>query len=231
VSATTHPLSAPAGRLSLRTGLIVAAVASVALYVAGAVALGSPPTVSDAPARVVAWFRDHDDAARFYAWTAALGTVSFAVAAAILAMPLPTPFRETFLLGAAALIIENAVQAWCWAALALHARSLEPASARLMLDMASLWGPILTGATMTMIGAITALGVRARPLIPRWLTVLGIVAFAEQAIETVTVLGTHGFTAPGGEMNLVLGAAVTTIWLAGTVVWAAGWLRRQDAAA
>jgi hypothetical protein len=68
-----------------------------------------------------------------------------------------------------------------------------------VLDVASFWGPILTGATMTMIGAVTLLGFGGRPLIPRWLTVLGIVAFAEQAIETITVFGTDGFTAPGGD--------------------------------
>ena len=46
------------------------------------------------------------------------------------------------------------------------------------------------------------------------------VAFAEQAVETITVFGTHGFTAPGGAMNTVLGAGLTAIWLAGLVVWA-----------
>jgi hypothetical protein len=73
---------------------------------------------------------------------------------------------------------------------------------------------------MAMIGAVTALGLRAQPAIPRWLTVLGVIAFLEQAIETITVFGTSGFTAPGGAMNLQLGAAVTLIWVIGLVVWA-----------
>ena len=73
-----------------------------------------------------------------------------------------------------------------------------------------------------MIGAVTVLGLRYDPLIPRWLTVLGVIAFTEQAIETITVFGTDGFTAPGGDMNIVLGAALTAIWLGGLVVRAVG---------
>jgi hypothetical protein len=72
-----------------------------------------------------------------------------------------------------------------------------------------------------MIGAVTVLGLREPPLIPRWLLALGVIAFAEQAVETITVFGTHGFTAPGGDMNLLLGAGRTVVWLAGLVVWAA----------
>ena len=59
------------------------------------------------------------------------------------------------------------------------------------------------------------------------------IAFAEQAIETITVFGTSGFTAPGGGMNLQLGAGITLIWIAGLVVWAArdARIRRADEAA
>lgn len=207
--------------------LVAAAIAAAVLYLVGGIALGSPPEAADSPAQVVAWFSDHQDAARTYAWTAAFGTLAFAVVAGIIRGILPAPHRDVFLLGAAAFIVETAVQAWCWAALALHPDTLDPAAARTILDIASFWGPILTGATMTMIGAVTVLGFGARPLIPRWLAFLGVVAFAEQAIETITVFGTDGFTAPGGDMNLVLGAGLTLIWLGGLVVWAARRLGRE----
>jgi hypothetical protein len=200
--------------------LVVAAVAAGALYLAGAVALGSPPGVTDAPADVTAWFRDHHGAARFYAWTATFGALGFSVAAGIIRGILPAPSRDVFLLGAAAFVAETSVQAWFWGAAALH-----PANARAALDVASFWGPLITGATMTMIGAVTVLGLGARPQIPRWLTVLGAIAFAEQAIETITVFGTHGFIAPGGAMNVVLGAGLTVLWLGGLVAWAAARLR------
>jgi hypothetical protein len=128
---------------------------------------------------------------------------------------------------AATAIVETAVQAWLWGGLALHPDSLQPTAARTVFDIASFWGPILTGATMTMIGAVTVLGLRARPLIPRWLVALGLIAFAEQAIETITVFSTDGFTAPGGDMNLLLGAGLTAVWLGGFVVWTAIRLRRD----
>jgi hypothetical protein len=207
--------------------LVVGAVAAGALYLVGAIALGSVPEATDSPAQVVGWFQDHHDAARVYAWTAAFGTLAFAVVAGIIRGTLPAPFGDVFLLGAAAFIVETAVQAWCWGALALHSTSLEPATARTVLDIASFWGPILTGATTTMIGAVTVLGFGARPLIPRWLFVVGVIAFTEQAVETVTVFGTHGFIAPGGDMNLLLGAGLTAIWLGGLVVWTARRLGRS----
>jgi hypothetical protein len=66
------------------------------------------------------------------------------------------------------------------------------------------------------------LGFGARPLIPRWLFWLGAIAFLEQAVETITVFGTHGFIAPGGGMNLLLGAGLTVIWLVAVAIWAVG---------
>src|SRR6266511_4275927 len=69
--------------------LVAAAIAAAALYLVGAVALGSPPDATDSPARVVAWFGDHQDAARLYAWTTALGTLAFAVVAGIIRGALP----------------------------------------------------------------------------------------------------------------------------------------------
>lgn len=211
--------------------LVLAGVLLLALYLTGAVVLGTTPVVDDSSAHIAAWFRDHRDAARLYAWTATFGTVAVAVIAAIIRGLLPAPHRDVFLLGAAAFVIETAVQAWFWAGLALNPNSLDPATVRLAFDVLSMWGPILTGATMAMIGAVTALGLRREPGIPRWLTIIGVIAFAEQAIETITVFGTSGFTAPGGAMNLQLGAGVTLVWLIALVVWGARELSRRDAAA
>ncbi len=208
--------------MTQRHVLIGATVVAALLYLGGAIALGTPPKATDSPAQVLTWFGDHQDAARWYAWTAALGGLAFCVFAGIVRGLLPSPVGHVFLLGAAAFVVETAVQAWIWGALALHPATLEPATARTLLDMAIFWGPILTGATTAMIGAVTVLGFGERPMIPRWLLALGVIAFIEQAIETITVFGTHGFIAPGGPMNVVLGAGLTVIWLIGVVVWAAG---------
>jgi hypothetical protein len=37
------------------------------------------------------------------------------------------------------------------------------------------------------------------------------IALVEQVVETVTIFGDRGFTAPGGPMNLMLGAGLTVI--------------------
>jgi len=205
--------------MSQARALIAAAVAAGLLYLVGAIALGSPPEVSDSPQTVAAWFADHHDAARTYAWTATFGALALAVFAGIVRSLLPAPHSSVFLLGAAAFIVETAVQAWFWAGLALH--PLDSETARTVYDITLFWGPILTGSTMTMIGAVTVLGLRSEPLIPAWLTALGAIVFLEQAVETVTVFGTHGFTAPGGDMNLLLGAGLTAIWLIALAVWGA----------
>jgi hypothetical protein len=211
--------------------LIIAAVLTGGLYLVGAAALGSPPEAGDSGAQVVAWFREHDSDARLYAWTGTFATLAFAILAGIVSGLLPRPHRNIFLLGATAFIVETTLQGWFWAGLALHPDNLQPATARTLMDVAVYWGPLLTGATTTMIGAVTALGLARPAAIPRWLTVIGAIAFIEQAIETITVFGKDGFTAPGGPMNVELGAAFTLVWLVALVVWAARTLNARPAAA
>ncbi|MEA2425528.1 MAG: hypothetical protein QOH13_1938 [Thermoleophilaceae bacterium] len=211
--------------------LVLAAVVAGGLYLVGAIALGTPPKATDSPADVVAWFRDHSDSARLYAWTLTFGTLAFATLAGMVRGLLPAPYRDVFMLGAAAFIVETAIQGWLWAGLALHPGTLNASTARTALDVASFWGPVLTGATTTMIGAVTALGLLRPSPIPRWLVAIGAVAFIEQAVETITIFGKSGFTAPGGDMNILLGAGLSAVWLIALVVWAAGRLSAAPRAA
>ena len=214
-----------------RITLLVAAAIVAVLYLAGTIAIGSPPKATASGAEVVAWFRNHADGARVDAWTATFATLGLATMFGIIRGLLPAPNSYVFMLGGAAFITETAIQAWIWGALALHASTLEPATARTVLDLQLFWGPLLTGTTMTMIGSVTVLGLRrGNRLIPPWLTWIGVFAFAEQAAETVTVFGTHGFIEPGGAMNLVLGAGLTLLWLAALVVWALSRLRAAEPA-
>ena len=51
-------------------------------------------------------------------------------------------------------------------------------------------------------------------MLPRWLGVLGTVTLGEQVVESVaTIFATSGFAAPGGPMNLMLGAGLVTGWV------------------
>jgi hypothetical protein len=96
-----------------------------------------------------------------------------------------------------------------------------PTTARALLDVAVFWGPVLTGATTTMIAPVTLLALLGRARLPRWLGIVGVIAFAEQAVETVTVFGSAGFTEPGGAMNLQLGAGLTATWMLSFAFWGA----------
>jgi hypothetical protein len=41
----------------------------------------------------------------------------------------------------------------------------------------------------------------------------------EQAVETVTIFGSTGFTQPGGTMNMQLGASLTLAWILAFGIW------------
>jgi len=105
--------------------------------------------------------------------------------------------------------------------MALHPDRLESATARAILDVVIFYGPVLTGTTATMMAPVTLLALRGRAGLPRWLGVLGAVAFTEQAIETVTIFGWTGFTQPGGAMNMQLGAGLTLGWILAFALWVA----------
>lgn len=85
--------------------------------------------------------------------------------------------------------------------------------------MAIFWGPVLTGATTTMMAPVALLALRGRAGLPRRLGVLSLVAFTEQAIETATIFGSTGFTEPGGPMNMQVGASLTIGWLIAFALW------------
>jgi hypothetical protein len=166
--------------------------------------------VNDSGAEVVKWFQDHGDRVRVWLFFSTFALVLIGVYAGIIRGVLPAPYRDVFIIGAIALIVETAAYGWFWGGLALHAEDLEPATARTMLDVASYWGPVLTGTVITMLAPVAILALRRQAGLPRWLGVLLAVAVVEQVVETVTIFGERGFIAPGGELNLVFGAALVS---------------------
>ncbi|HEY2357157.1 MAG TPA: hypothetical protein VGH86_06885 [Phenylobacterium sp.] len=222
----SHELHRTEGRVG-SPALLAAAVALFILSVLEVVALGAAPRAADGGPQVVAWFREHGSAVRWWTWIITVVSPIYAVVIALLRRLLPAPHRDVFLIGAIGLGVTNAVQAWVWGGLALHADRLEPATARTMLDVAVFWAPVLTGATTTMMAPVALLALRGRGGLPRWLGVLSLVAFVEQAIETATIFGSTGFTEPGGPMNMQVGAPLTIVWLIAFALW--GGLRGRQA--
>jgi hypothetical protein len=201
------------------TALLVATAAYGSLVVGGLAAFGMLPAASETGAELVSWFREHREAVRWFVWAGAVAAPPFAVMVALLRRLLPSPHRDVFLIGAIATQVCTAVWTWTWGGLALHADHLEPATTRAILDVAVFFGPVLTGFTTTMMAPVTLLALGREPRIPRWLGALGLVAFAEQAIETITIFGSTGFTQPGGAMNMELGAGLTIAWILAFGFW------------
>jgi hypothetical protein len=195
------------------TLLFTTTIAAVVLIFVGTTALGQPPGAAASGREVADWFVAQGGQARTYAWLLALFTPVFATFTALVRARLPRPHRDVFLVGAAAFLAETAVYTWFWAGMSWHAEQLEPATARTLLDVASFWGPVLNGATTTMLAPVVVLSWGRRAVLPRWLGVAGAVALAEQTLETVTIFGQTGFIAPGGPMNVYLGAGLVSIWL------------------
>ncbi len=213
-------LSTGAAREREGSPALLAATAAVAiLSVLALLVWGTPPAAAETGAQVVGWFREHRDVARWWTWILTVAMPPAAIMFALLRRLLPAPHSDVFLIGAISYLVALSVQAWIWGGLALHADQLEPAIARTVLDIAVLFGPVLTGATTTMIAPVTLLALRGRAGLPMWLGLLGAVAFGEQAIETITIFGSTGFTQPGGAMNLQLGAGLTLAWMVAFGVW------------
>jgi len=181
-------------------------------YVGSTLALGSTPHADATGLEVVRWFRDNGSHVRLAVWFLTFAMVFFAGFASIVRSYLPAPHRDLFFIGAVTLIAETVVQSWLMAGLALHPRGLQPATGRLVLDVAIFWGPVLTSSAMMMLAPITVLALQGR-LFPRWIGYVTLAALVEQAIETITVFGHRGFIAPGGPMNLLLGAGLTSVAL------------------
>jgi xanthosine utilization system XapX-like protein len=208
--------------------LIWAVLAATVSYGFATAAMGSPPPAAASGEQVVVWFSENADTVRWMVWALTITGPLLAIVFALLRRVLPAPHGDIFLIGGVGIIVTTAVQSWTWAGLALHADRLEPATARTVLDVSLFWGPVLTGATITMMLPVTLLAVGGRSRLPRWLGILGVVAIVEQAVETVTIFGASGFAEPGGAMNLQLGAGLVWAWLLAFALWAG--LRSEPAA-
>ena len=215
-----------------RNQVLLGAILGVAVfYLIATIALGSPPHATATGTEVARWFRTHDHHVRVWLWFSTFALVFFGVYAAEVRRALPAPHRDLFFAGAVTLIAVTCVQGWIWAGLALHPKRLQPSTARLVLDIASYWGPVLICATILMLAPIVVLAFQGRPSLPRWLGWLAAIALAEQIIESITIFGTSGFVAPGGPVNTFVGAILTLVALGALGVVVANEPRRVQPAA
>jgi len=209
------------------TILYLATAGQVAAFLVSGAVLGTPPQIDDDAASVLRWFQSNATALRWSLWVGIFGVVLFALVMSIVRSTLPAPHRDVFFFGAVSFAAVTTIQGWIWAGVARHAATVDAGTARTLLDVSSYWGPFLCGATVLTLAPIVVLSFGEAPAFPRWLGVISVVALVEQLVETITIFGDHGFLAPGGPMNLMLGAGLTTLaWAALAVVVA----RAQPAA-
>jgi hypothetical protein len=199
--------------------LLWATGAYAVLGVAGLLAVGTFPAATETGEQVVAWFRENGQSVRWFVWTWTVAILPLAIMIASLRRLLPALYRDVFLIGAISYLVAIEIATWSWAGLAVHADHLNPDTARTVLDVVIFLGPVLTGSTTTMIAPVTLLALRGLAQLPPWLGILGVVAFLEQAAETITIFGATGFIQPGGAMNMQLGAMLTLTWLLAFGVW------------
>jgi hypothetical protein len=195
------------------TAVLGSTIGFALLYLGATLALGTPPDVNDNGVAVSTWFRDNSGHVRTWAWLLTLSAPLFALYAAFVRQHLPVGLRDLWLIGAVAFIAETAVQSWIWLALAFHGHSINPDTSRTLLDVANYWGPVLTSTTVMMLTPVVFAALGPERLLPRWLGYLAAVAVVEQLVETLTIFGKRGFMAPGGPMNLVLGAGLVAVTL------------------
>lgn len=192
---------------------LFAAIGYVVLLFAGLVVVPAAPEVTASGARIVGYYQDHADGVRIAMWLSAWSMVPLALLVAHLRSRLVGMSRDVMLLGAAGLIVSTIVWSWFNVGLALHPDTLDPSVARTVTDVSAYFGPVITVSIILLIVPIGLAAWRREGGFPRWLAWLTAAFAIEQSIETITVFGKHGFLAPGGPMNFMLGAGLFLMWV------------------
>jgi hypothetical protein len=191
---------------------VLAALAFIVLYVIGTAFLGTPLPVDASPTETALWLHDRRDAIPVMAVSFALAIIPFVVVVAQTRAVLPDVYGYAFLVAASAFAAQAAVSLWFYAGTTLHADSIDPGTARALLDVAAFFGPVLTTTMVVLAGAV-ALAALREEVLPRWFGWVSAVFAIEQLAEVATVYGRSGFSAPGGEWNNVLGAGMFGLWV------------------
>jgi hypothetical protein len=186
---------------------MAAAVAFAVLSVFAVVVVPLGPGVERSGADVVEHIEAHAGMIRLQALLTALTMLAAVVVMGYARDRLYGPAGYMFTIGAAVLIAQVGAQVWFSSGLALHPATLEPATARVLTDISSMGGPLLTVAAILMAGPVVWAGRRGR--FPRWMTVTAAVFVVEQFVELLTIIGPAGsFIAPGGPMTVFGGGTL-----------------------
>ena len=186
---------------------MVAAIAFAVLAVFAVVVVPLGPGIERPGSEVVEHIGAHAGMIRLQALLAALAMLAAVVVIGYARDRLDGPAGYMFTVGAAVLIAQVGVQVWFSAGLALHPATLESATARVLADISSMWGPVLTVAAILIAGPVVWAGRQGR--FPRWMALIAAVFVVEQFVQLLTIIGPVGsFIAPGGPMTVFGGGAL-----------------------
>lgn len=191
---------------------LAAAIAFAVLSVFAVVVVPLGPGLERSGSDVVDHVGAHAGMIRLQALLIALAMLAAAVIIGYARDRLDGPAGYMFTVGAAVLIAQVGVQVWFSAGLALHPVSLESATARVLADISSMWGPVLTISAILVAGPVLWGGRHGR--FPRWMALVAAVFVVEQFVELLTIIGPVGsFIAPGGPMTVFGGGALFGVFL------------------
>lgn len=189
---------------------LLAAVAFAILLGGAFFAVEMPPGAAASGQDIVAWVQAHQAALAVQGWLTAVAWLPGVFLVALVHQRLRGPSATVYLLGAGLSVSLLFVGVLLRLGLARHAHELEPHAARLIADIEAYWGPLLTISNVLQAGALAA---SARVgLLPGWFAPITLVFALQQAVETVTIVGSSGAIAPGGALNLI-GAGLYFIWI------------------
>jgi hypothetical protein len=188
----------------------LAAIAFTLLFLGALLAVPPLPEIDRSGAEVVTHLAEHASALRVQALMFTLGSLALVVVLGHARTRLDGAAGYVFTIGSAVVITEVALEMWFTAGLALHANQLNPATARALLDVASMFGPILTVADIMVAVPIVLAARQGR--FPTWVGVLAAIFAIEQLLETATIIGGPGFASPGGVWNLWVGGTLFVVF-------------------
>lgn len=191
---------------------LLAAIAFAVLLGLGSSLAPQPPGVLAPGGEVVAWATQHAGSIRAQGWLVMLASLPGGALVAIVHRRMHGPEATAYLVGAVASVALLASAVLLRLALARQgAAELQDADARLLLDVAAYTAPLLT---FPIALQALALAVAARRgAFAKWLGVLSLVLAAEQLVESVTLFGSKGLFAPGGDLNTLVGPTLYLAWI------------------
>jgi hypothetical protein len=184
-----------------------------ALVIGGLVIAPAPPAIDATATGVASYYRAESDSIRTVVWLIAVSLLPLAVLMSTVRQRLAGIGRDVFLLGVASFMTATTIELWFDAGLTAHAATTSPNTLSILAGIAAYFAPTLTVADLLMAVPVAMAALRTR-MFPRWYGYLSLAFAIEQAVETLTITGRHGFAAAGGTMNYTLGAGLFLIWVA-----------------